>query len=168
MTGLVGGLLVAGAGLWLGWSRCRWYQARSRTLARFRSDLARMSAELRERETDTEQLLALLAGSGGLPGLYEGCLAALRSGAEQPLSQLWSRAVAGQRLPLRPEELLLVEQVGQILGRYTGREQAILLDGLSRALEERDREARTESREQGRTAVVAGLALGLMLALVLA
>lgn len=169
MTGLVGGVLVTGAGLWLGWSRCRWYGERERALSQLCCDLHRMEAELGERETDTEALLALLSSENGVTaGLYRRCLEGLRAGEERTLSQLWSRAVEESELPLGRGEQALLNRAGQILGRYTGREQAALLAGLRRELEELHREAREEGRQQGRTAVVLGLTLGLTLALVLA
>ncbi|MGM9538817.1 MAG: stage III sporulation protein AB [Candidatus Onthomonas sp.] len=169
MTGLVGSVLVTGACLWLGWSRCRWYGERERTLSQLCCDLHRMEAELEERETDTEALLALLASETGCTArLYQCCLTGLQAGGERSLSQLWSQALEECNLPLRRAELSLLNRAGQILGRYTGREQAALLAGLRRELDEVHREAREEGRQQGRTAVVLGLTLGLTLALVLA
>lgn len=169
MTGLVGGTLVTGACLWLGWSRYRWYGARTDALSRLCSGLRRMEAELEERETDTETLLVMVASEQGPAAeICRCCLEGLRAGEEQSLAQLWSQGVEGSHLPLSREELTLLDRVGQILGRYTGREQAALLAGLRRELEELSRIAREESRQRGRIAVVLGLTLGLTLALVLA
>lgn len=169
MTGLLGGGLVTGACLWLGWSRCCWYERRARTLSQLCGDLARMEAELRERETETETLLELLSeGTGCTAGCYRRCLNGLRSGTEGSFAVLWNRTFEESELPLQQEERAVVIRVGQILGRYTGREQAALLSGLRRELESFRQSAREEGRQRGRTAVVLGLTLGLTLALVLA
>lgn len=169
MMSLLGGGLVTGACLWLGWSRCRWYGERARVLAQLCGDLERMASELRERETDTETLLAMLAEEpGGTAGLYRRCLEQLRAGPEISFACLWSRALEESRFPLRIEEQAAVERVGQVLGRYTGREQASLLSGLGRELERCRQAAREEGQQQGRIAVVLGLTTGLTLALVLA
>lgn len=169
MTGLLGGGLVTGACLWLGWSRCRWYAKRAETLSQLCGDLARMEAELGERETDTEALLTLLSeGTGVTADCYRRCRDGLHSGLEGSFAALWDRALEESGFPLCPEERAIVARAGQILGRYTGREQAVLLSGLRRELEVCRQSAREEGRQQGKTAVVLGLTLGLTLALILA
>lgn len=169
MMSLLGGSLVTGACLWLGWSRCNWYGARIRALSQLCCDLERMAAELRERETDTETLLSLLGEEQGITGeLYRRCLERLRGGWEDSFAALWSLTLEESRLPLLREEQAVAERVGQVLGRYTGREQADLLSGLARELERFRQTAREEGRQQGRIAVVLGLTTGLTLALVLA
>lgn len=169
MIHFLGGSLVTGACLWMGWCRCRWYGVHIRCLSRLCGDLARMEAELRERETDTPALLALLEAEGHCGAkLYGQCRRALEEGTETEFACLWRSALESAGLPLRGEERRVWAQVGEILGRYTGREQAVLLSGLRRELESFCRAAREEGRQQGRIAVVLGLSLGLMLALVLA
>ena len=169
MIHFLGGSLVTGACLWLGWSRCRWYGARVRCLSRLCGDLSKMESELRERETDTATLLARLEEEGHCAsGLYRDCRKALEEGPEMSFAQMWKTALASHPLPLGREEGMVWAQVGEILGRYTGREQAALLSGLRGELEQFCRTAREEGRRQGRIAVVFGLSLGLMFALVLA
>lgn len=168
MMHLVGGSLMTGACFWLGWSRFRWYGAWHRTLSQLCVDLARMESELRERETDTESLLSLLAeGTGCTAMFYQRCLELMRSGSEASFSKLWNGALEASSFPLRQEEQMIWQRVGQILGRYTGQEQATLLSGLSRELETFRQAAREEWQQRGRIAVVLGLTLGLTLALVL-
>lgn len=168
MMHLVGGSLITGACFWLGWNRFRWYGAWHKTLSQLCVDLARMESELRERETDTESLLSLLAeGAGCTAGFYRRCLELLRSGTEASFSHLWNSALEESSSPLRQEEQLVWQRVGQILGRYTGQEQAALLSGLRRELETCRQAAREQWQQRGRIAVILGLTLGLTLALVL-
>lgn len=169
MMHLLGGGLLTGACFWLGWSRMCWYKAWHGTLSQLCVDLARMESELRERETDTESLLSLLAeGTGCTAKFYQRCLELLRSGSEASFSNLWNRALDAASFPLRQEEQIIWQRVGQILGRYTGQEQAALFSGLRRELEICRQTAREEWRKQGRIAVILGLTSGLTLALVLA
>lgn len=168
MLSLVGGGLVTLACLWLGWSRCCWYGERTRALSQLCGDLARMESELRERETETETLLALLAQENiRTADLYRRCLLGLRGDTEESLAGIWKQAVQMCQMPLRAEEGRILQRVGQVLGRYTGQEQAALLAGLRQELEGCRQRAKEEGEQQGRIAVILGLTLGLTLAVVL-
>ncbi|MCC8128869.1 MAG: stage III sporulation protein AB [Clostridiales bacterium] len=168
MLRLIGGLLITGACLWTGWSRRRWYRQRRQALSQLCHGLARMEAELSNRETDTRQLLELLAaGTGAMAALCRRCRALLEHLDERPLYALWREAAEESRLPLREEELALVGRVGDILGRYGGQAQAMLLSLLRQELEGCLHEAREEERRQGRTVLLLGLTVGATLALLL-
>lgn len=168
MIRLLGGALVTGSCLWLGWSRWRWYLGRSTVLSGFGHALARMEAELSGRETDTAALLDLLArGEDRASAVFRRCRAALDRLEEKPFAQIWSEALEEEGLPLTREELALLDRVGQVLGRYEGRTQAKLLSGLRREIAQRLGEAREESRQRGKVSLILGLALGLTLTLLL-
>ncbi|MCD8381742.1 MAG: stage III sporulation protein AB [Clostridiales bacterium] len=168
MLRLIGGLLITGACLWTGWSRRQWYRQRRRTLSQICHGLARMEAELSGRETDTRRLLELLAaGTGEMAALCRRCRALLERLDERPLSALWRQAAESGHLPIREEELALLGRVGDILGRYGGQVQAMLLSHLRQELEHCLAEAREEERRQGKTVLLLGLTAGVTLALLL-
>ncbi|MCC8181430.1 MAG: stage III sporulation protein AB [Clostridiales bacterium] len=169
MLRLIGGLLITGACLWTGWSRRRWYRQRRRTLSQLCHGLARMEAELSGHETDTRQLLELLAaGTGQMAALCRRCRERLEHLDERPFSALWREAAAATRLPLREEELALLGRAGDILGRYGGQVQAMLLSHLRQEMEGCLEEAREEERRQGKAVLLLGLTAGATLALLLA
>lgn len=168
MIRMVGSALVTGACLWTGWSRLQWYRRRRRTLSDFGHALARMEAELSGRETDTGQLLALLAEGGDRAApVFRRCLAGLDRLEDEPFHAIWTRALEESGLALRPAELAVLGRVGAVLGRYDGPIQGMMLAQLRREVERCLEEAREEERRQSRTALLLSLTVGLTVVLLL-
>lgn len=156
---LWGGVLVTLAGLWGGWQRRQWYVRRRRTLSAFCHGLARMEGELQAWETDTWTLLSSL--ERGEAGAFFRTLSRRRGELDRmTLAMLWADTLAGQALPLRGEELALLNRPGQILGRYDGGTQAFLLRQVRMELETCLEQARQEERRMGTAAVLLGLSAG--------
>ena len=159
---LLGALLVTGTGLWWGWQRRSWYTRRRRTLSAFCHALARMEAELRSGDRDTWSMLEQLPGSFFQTlSRRQGELDTLR------FDLLWEDTLQRAALPLRREELGLLGRPGQVLGRYDGQTQAVLLSQIRRELEGTLECARQEEQRQGRAALLLGLSLALAASAVL-
>ena len=159
---LLGAALVTGAGLWGGWQRRHWYTRRRRTLSAFCHALARMEAELSAGDRDTWALLALLNGPFFRTlGRRQGELDTMT------FAMLWTDTLNRSALPLRREELALLERPGAVLGRYDGETQAFLLAQIRRELERTLEMARQQEQRQGRTALLLGVSLALAVSAIL-
>lgn len=159
-THLLGAALVTGAGLWGGWQRKAWYTRRRRTLSAFCHALARMEAELSACDRDTWDILALL--EGGEAGNFFRRLSRRQGELEtMTFEGLWTDTLEGALLPLRREELALLERPGRVLGRYDGTTQAFLLCQIRKELEGMLEQARQQELRQGRAALLLGLSLAL-------
>ena len=160
-------LLVAGCG-GLGFSAAPELARRAEVLRLLLGALEGMERELAFRLAPMPELLARAAETPPPVGeLFRRCLAGLPELGEQPLSQLWRRAVAETPLSLEGPALLALEELGDVLGRYGGEEQRAALararEELGRALEL----ARLAAERQGRMYRALGLTAGAFLAILL-
>lgn len=168
MIRLLGCVLVAGGGAWLG---------------------IQASARLRERVTHVSALIHALGllrreicGRGrGLPQaleetacqapptvrpFFQGCVQACRALEVRPFQESW-RHLAGELLDLSPEALSQLEQLGEVLGRYEEEIQGKALDQAGEYLSEELTRAKGEWERMGRVYRVLGLAGGGFLVILL-
>ena len=163
MTALLGKvLLLTGCTAWglLAGSRLG---ERAACLEEFRQALAALSRELSFSLRPLWELMTqAAAGSRGpAAAFFQVCCARFAQGGRESWAESWQQALAEVPLPLTEADLRLLEEAGQVLGRYDGESQRQALAGLLARLEDRREEARREARRLFRVYVVLGITGGL-------
>lgn len=163
MTALLGKvLLLTGCTAWglLAGSRLG---ERAACLEEFRQALAALSRELSFSLRPLWELMTqAAAGSRGpAAAFFQVCCARFAQGGRESWAESWQQALAEVPLPLTLADRRLLEEAGQVLGRYDGESQRQALAGLLARLEDRREEARREARRLFRVYVVLGITGGL-------
>lgn len=163
MTALLGKvLLLTGCTAWglLAGSRLG---ERAACLEEFRQALAALSRELSFSLRPLWELMTqAAAGSRGpAAAFFQVCCARFAQGGRESWAESWQQALAEVPLPLTQADRRLLEEAGQVLGRYDGESQRQALAGLLARLEDRREEARREARRLFRVYGVLGITGGL-------
>ena len=169
MTRWVGGLLVAGCGLWLGLQRTVWYTRRVEALQEILEALSLMEWELKDRDTPLPELMARLERGtrGTLRCFFQDCGSQFSELGAHTFEEIWSGAAERTQFPLSGEEQMLFRGLGQVLGRYDQESQRHAIAQSRAQLAARLEEAREERDRQGRLSGVVGGAVGLLTVLLL-
>ena len=167
MLRLAGALMVAGGMSTLGFLAAGGLGRRVRTLRALAGALELMERELSFRLPPMPELLESLAKRAPPPAdrLFARCRAGLADLGERSLGELWREALA--EFPLKGDEPLLLEGLGEVLGRYDGEGQRSALREARSALEGMLEEAQAERVRLGRVYQVTGTAAGAALAILL-
>lgn len=168
MKQLLGALLIAGCGLWFGNRQATQLMRRVSALEGLEAALRQVGRELTLRCTALPQLFAAMGGQAPWPagGLFLNCAAALEESRAERFPQIWTDLV--NQLPyLHEEERRCLSGLGQVLGRYPGRDQEGAIEQVCRALEEYARSARQDSMRMGRVWRALGAAGGGFLVILL-
>lgn len=167
MLRLAGALMVAGGMSTLGFLAAGGLGRRVRALRALAGALELMERELSFRLTPMPELLEGLAKRAPPPadGLFARCRAGLADLGERSLGELWREGLA--EFPLKGDERLLLEGLGEVLGRYDGEGQRSALREARSALEGMLEEAQAERVRLGRVYQVTGTAAGAALAILL-
>ena len=167
MLRLAGALMVAGGMSTLGFLAAGGLGRRVRTLRALAGALELMERELSFRLTPMPELLEGLAKRAPPPAdrLFARCRAGLADLGERSLGELWREGLA--EFPLKGDERLLLEGLGEVLGRYDGEGQRSALREARSALEGMLEEAQAERVRLGRVYQVTGTAAGAALAILL-
>ena len=141
---------------------------RARTLAELSAALALLRGEICGRLSD---LPSALIAAGGANGEAGGFFAALREEAAQigdkPFSEIWGGCAAEKLGSLQAEELRAVTALGSILGRYDAETQGRAIDACRDRLASAYELAAAGLSGAMRTAVSAGVSIGLMITITL-
>ncbi|MCI9158160.1 MAG: stage III sporulation protein AB [Flavonifractor sp.] len=167
MLRLAGALMVAGGMSTLGFLAAGGLGRRVRTLRALAGALELMERELSFRLPPMPELLEGLAKRAPPPAdrLFARCRAGLADLGERSLGELWREGLA--EFPLKGDERLLLEGLGEVLGRYDGEGQRSALREARSALEGMLEEAQAERVRLGRVYQVTGTAAGAALAILL-
>lgn len=167
MLRLAGALMVAGGMSTLGFLAAGGLGRRVRTLRALAGALELMERELSFRLPPMPELLESLAKRAPPPAdrLFARCRAGLADSGERSLGELWREGLA--EFPLKGDERLLLEGLGEVLGRYDGEGQRSALREARSALEGMLEEAQAERVRLGRVYQVTGTAAGAALAILL-
>lgn len=159
--------MVAGGMSTLGFLAAGGLGRRVRTLRALAGALELMERELSFRLPPMPELLEGLAKRAPPPadGLFTRCRAGLADLGERSLGELWREGLA--EFPLKGDERLLLEGLGEVLGRYDGEGQRSALREARSALEGMLEEAQAERVRLGRVYQVTGTAAGAALAILL-
>ena len=165
MTGLAGALLLAGACLCMGGAAAGRLRARVRLLRQFEGALELMERELSYAGTEVPELLEKLSGPTEAGAFFHRCAGGLADPDRPPLSRLWRDGLEG--LPLGEGERALLEEAGQVLGRYDSAGQCAALCRVREELAAARRSAEEERDRMGRVYWTVGGATGLLLVILL-
>ena len=168
MIRLLGALLTAGGGAFLGLSAARRLKRRARVLRQLAGALEQMDREVAFRLTPMPRLMEQLAAWPEPVGtLFANCRKGMEALGEQSLAEIWRRALAETDLDLEGRAAAVLDELGEVLGRF---EESGLRCALARAAAELAREgelAREDGEKRGRMYQVLGLAWGGLLVILL-
>ena len=168
MLRMMGVVLVAAGGAWLGFQAAAGLHSRVRALRELCAALALMEGELELNAPPLSRLLALGAGhsQGPAGALFQDCLRGLDRLDRESFSQLWRRLVE-ERSELGAEGQALLAPLGDALGRYDARRQQEALSAARGRLEQLCARLEADSRRQGRVYQALGLSGGAFLVILL-
>lgn len=163
MTNLLGKTLLLAGCAALGLLRGLRRHQRTDCLQGFRRALAALGRELTFSLRPMEQLMAEAEreSQGSVAAFFQTCRRAFAQGGEESWAESWWAALETCPLPLEPEDVRLLREAGDVLGRYDGECQRQALEGLLRRLEEQVESARETARRLFRVDVSLGLTAGL-------
>ena len=161
-------LLMAGCG-GLGLSAVNRLDSRVRDLRELSAGLEILRRELGWRLSPLPE--ALEAAAGGTHERAARFFAFCAQGSKQldgtPFRTLWNNGLEQCTLRLSREDRALLEQLGQVLGRYDGDSQRQAVENVLASLGRQQAQAEDDRRRLGRVYGVLGLTAGLFLTLVL-
>lgn len=169
MRRLMGVLLLAGGGLWLGLGRAGELKRRAGALESWANAMALLEGELAFHLPSLPNLLEELSHrcSGMAGEILAAVTAALVRLGEESFEEIWRKTLAEGAEGLTEEDLEPLFRLGGVLGRWGWEEQRTAAERARLALEGRASQLRRERREKGRTYGVLGLSLGVLTAILL-
>ena len=165
---LIGAVLVAAGGAWIGFQAAASLRRRVQALREMADGLAVLERELELNAPPLPRLLAWGAVHSQGPALvlFEGCIQGLNNLAQEDFSSLWRRLVGEQEGLGRAGQALL-SPLGDTLGRYDATQQRERISALRHRLEELATRLEEDSRRQGRVYQALGLSGGAFLVILL-
>ncbi len=120
MLRLAGAVLLMGGASAIGFLAAAQLRARVRCLSAFSRALEYIERELRFRLTPIPDIFNGLKGieNPHAAGFFAACSKNMRRLGEKPLNLLWREALEKTSLPLQEDELCLLAELGDIVGRY--------------------------------------------------
>ena len=169
MIRLMGALLTAGGGAFLGFAAAGRLTRRARVLRQMAGALEQMDREISFRLTPMPQVMERLGAEYPPPvgALFSRCCLGFDELGERSLAEIWRTALAESDLDLEDREIAVLDELGEVLGRF---EESGLRTALARAAEELNQAAelaRVEAEKRGRMYRVLGLAVGGLLVILL-
>ncbi|MCI8304625.1 MAG: stage III sporulation protein AB [Lawsonibacter sp.] len=168
MIRMVGAVLVAAGGGWLGFQAAIGMRTQVRALRQTSAGLALLERELELSAPPLPQLLAWGAARSQGPAreLFQGCVQGLERLEREDFSSLWRRLAGAQTL-LGEEGQAVLLPLGDTLGRYDAGQQREALAAARRRLEELAARQEEDSRRRGRVYEALGLSGGAFLVILL-
>lgn len=161
MTALAGkGLLFGGCvalGVLTGLGRLR----RVACLEAFRRLLSALARELAFSLRPLPELAEKVADAGPAGAFLRACRRRFLEAGGESWAESWGETLRAADLPLAEEDLRLLAEFGQVLGRYDGESQQRALQGLLTRLGEQLEAARRTARRLVRVDVTLGVTAGL-------
>ena len=168
MMRLVGAMLVAGAGGWMGFGAAAELGKRVRALEELEEGLRLMAQELELDAPGLEVLMERLVPRtrGAARRLFAGCRTALGRLEEEPFSLAWRR-LTGEEGLLDGEGQACLAPLGEVLGRCGWEEQRRVLELAADRLHQAADRARERRLRLARVYQTLGLSGGALLAVLL-
>ena len=170
MLKLLGTLLLTAGATGLGLCAAGQLGDRVKSLYSIVGGLEIMERELSFRRTAMPELMERTARQASEPAryLFARCREHLEELGERTFGQIWSRAVeAESELLFTQEERMLLEELGEVLGRYDADGQIAALKRTEETLRACLERAREDRRRLGRVYTALGVGSGAMLAILL-
>ena len=160
MTALLGKTLLFAGCTAFGLLRGSRLRQRTACLGEFRRTLAGLARELAFSLRPVSDLMAgAEAGTQGpTAAFFRTCRRRFAEGGQESWAESWTAALEQVALPLEEADLRLLQEAGDVLGRYDGESQRQALEGLLRGLEG---QAAERARRLCRVYLALGLAAGL-------
>lgn len=159
-------LLLTGSSA-LGFLRGQELKNRAACLADFRRALGVLSRELTFSLRPLPELAAGVQGDGPAGVFFGLCRREFQFSGGESWTESWQKALKESPLPLKEEDLQILREAGEVLGRYDGDSQRKAMEGLLDRLEENLAEARAEARRMVRVYGTLGIAAGLFACILL-
>ena len=168
MIRMVGAVLVAAGGGWLGFQAAIGMRTQVRALRQTSAGLALLERELELNAPPLSRLLERGAerSQGPAEELFRNCFRGLDHLDREDFSSLWRRLVSGCHA-LGSEGQAVLFPLGDTLGRYDGERQREALAAARRRLEELSARLEEDSRRRGRVYQALGLSGGAFLTILL-
>lgn len=143
MTALLGKTLLFAGCTAFGLLRGSRLRQRTACLGEFRRTLAGLARELAFSLRPVSDLMASAeAGTQGpTAAFFRTCRRRFAEGGQESWAESWTAALEQVALPLEEADLRLLQEAGDVLGRYDGESQRQALEGLLRGLEGQAAEA---------------------------
>lgn len=166
---LLGKCLVLGGMTLLGLRHAGELRRRVQCLGAFLGAVERAQRELAFSLPPVEELLGRMGEGLWAPvgAWFSGCCAAFRERREECLEEIWTRRLREEELPLREEDMELLNGLGGLLGRFDGESQEKALGQLHVRLEEQLAGAREDAKRLGKVYGTLGVTLGLFCVILL-
>lgn len=163
MTALLGKTLPFAGCTAFGLLRGSRLRQRTACLGEFRRTLAGLARELAFSLRPVSDLMASAeAGTQGpTAAFFRTCRRRFAEGGQESWAESWTEALEQVALPLEEADLRLLQEAGDVLGRYDGESQRQALEGLLRGLEGQAAGAAETARRLCRVYLALGLAAGL-------
>lgn len=160
---VIGKLLLLAGCTAFGYLRAMGLRQRTDCLEEFRRVLAGLARELSFSLRPMEELLGQAEKGVSLPtaDFFRACRRFFLAGGGESWAESWGRAIDRVSLPLEPQDLSLLREAGEVLGRYDGESQRQALDHLLLRLEEQAAQARERAQRLFRVYLTLGVAAGL-------
>ena len=168
MIRLMGAVLVAAGGAFLGFQAAAGLRRRVRAVRQMGAGLALLERELELNAPPLSRLLERGAArsEGPAKALFQCCVQGLDHLEREEFSSLWRR-LAGEHPELTVEGQAILSPLGDTLGRYEAPRQLEALSAARRRLEELAARLEADSRRQGRVYQALGLSGGAFLVILL-
>ncbi len=163
----LGKLLLLTGSTALGLLRGEELKKRAACLADFCRALGALSRELAFSLRPLPELVAGVQGEGPAGVFFALCRRYFCDSGGESWTDSWQRALQDSPLPLKGEDIRILREAGEVLGRYDGDSQRQAMEGLVTRLEENLAEARAEARRLFRVYVTLGAAVGLFACILL-
>lgn len=166
---LVGAVCLAGGSALLGFCAVEHMKSRVRDLRRLLAGLETMLRELDYCLAPLPELLCRAAEQtdGRVKLFFELCAKGAEHLNGRTFQAVWDQAAEAAQLRLERDDLLLLEQLGTVLGRYDRNSQHRALAGAITRLEDQCGRAAEQSRQLGKVYGVLGITAGTFLLILL-
>ena len=169
MLRLAGAVLLAAGPALAGFCAAARLGRRPRVLRELAGALEQMEREVAFRLTPLPELFAGLAAehSGAVGAVFSACAAGTEGLERRSMGQVWRRALEEAGLDLDARSARVLEELGDVLGRYDAEGLRAALCGAAEELRAAAGQAERELEQKGRMERVLGLTAGAMLAILL-
>ena len=169
MMELIGKCLVLGGMTVMGLWHAAGLRSRVSCLGAFVGAVERAQRELAFSLPPVEELLGRMGEGLRDPAgkWFQDCCAFFQQRKEECLGEIWSRHLRVGTLPLKEEDLTLLDGLGGLLGRFDGESQEKALGQIHVRLEEQLAVARADAERLGKVYGTLGLTMGLFFIILL-
>ncbi len=170
MIKVLGVLIVCFSSAMIGLSAGNRVKTRHRVLSSFVRAIDCISAEISCLLTPIEEILEKLIAQQSEPTkkFFYGCLLAQRKRNDDRFSEIWCDELNNaEELCLSESDIVLISEIGDSFGRYSGAEQVRILRGIREKLVSLEIVAKEESTKNARLYRSLGITCGIALVILL-